>query len=200
MHRREAMNFLKMIGLAAVAAVAITAIAVASTSATTLELGTTPQSGAVTITASAESTVVLSDTEKSEGNTCSVSHVHGITSVFSGEKVTGSLSELSFSNCTREPVTVDVKGGLYVIHEGSGTSGSVFSEAAKVTVPTTWGFSVTCQTGSGTKIGTLTAASSASSHATLTLAAVLSCGFLLPSASWSGTYIVTTATGLGVRP
>ncbi|HYQ79702.1 MAG TPA: hypothetical protein VEP91_11395, partial [Solirubrobacterales bacterium] len=69
---------------------------------------------------------------------------------------------------------------------------------AEVTVPTTFGFSVTCKTGEGTKIGTLTGVASSSEHATVTIGAVLSCGFLLPSASLSGSYKVTSPTGLGV--
>jgi hypothetical protein len=193
------MNYLKTIGLAAVAAMALMAVAAGSASATTLEIGGTAQSGAVTITASAEGSITLSDTEFAVFNTCSVSNVHGSTTVFSGTKVTGPLSELSFGTCTRSPVTVDKPGKLYIDWEGSGTSGSVFSEEAEWTVPTSFGFSVTCKTGAGTKIGTLDGRASSSEHATLTVAAVLSCGFLLPSASWSGSYIVTSPTGLGVR-
>jgi hypothetical protein len=192
------MKYVKMLGIAAVAAMALMAVAAGSASATTLELGGVVQSGAVTITASNESSVTLSDTEGTQANTCSVSHAHGITSVFSGARVTGALSELSFTNCTRSPVTVDKAGKLYIEWESGTTSGSVFSEEAEVTVPTSFGFNVSCKTGSGTKIGTLDAASSASSHATLTVAAVLSCGILLPSASWSGSYVVTSPTGLGV--
>jgi hypothetical protein len=196
------MKYLKMLGLAAVAAMALMAVTAGSASATTLEIGGTVQSKAVSISASAEGTILLSDTENTQANTCSVSSVSGETSVFSGEKVTGPLKELSFTTCTRSPVTVNSPGQLYIIWEGgeSSTSGSVFSENADVTVPTTFGFSVTCTTlPGGTKIGTLVGVKSSSEHATLSVSAVLSCGFLLPSASWSGTYKVTTPTGLGVR-
>jgi hypothetical protein len=192
------MNLIKKISLAVVVAMALMTVGASSASATILEIGGTAQSGAVAITASGESSIALSDTEGSQANTCSVSSVAGTTSVFTGEKVTGSLSELSFSTCTRSPVTVDVKGGLYVEHEVGTTSGSVFSENAEVTVPTTFGFSVTCKTGEGTKVGTLTGVKGSSEHATVTIAAVLSCGFLLPSASWKGSYKVTSPTGLGV--
>jgi hypothetical protein len=193
------MFFSKMIGLAVITALAITAIGAASASATTLEIGGVVQSGAVTLTASSEMSVTYEDTEGTLANTCSVSHFHGITSVFSGTKVTGSYSEVTYNTCTRSPVVVDSKGGFYIEWEPSTTSGSVFSENTEVTLPTAFGFSVSCKTGTGTKIGTLDAASSASSHATLTVAAVLNCGILLPSASWSGSYIVTSPTGLGVR-
>ena len=135
------MKYLKMLGLAAVAAMALMAVTAGTASATTLEVNGAAQNKAVAITASAESSVTLSDTEKAQANTCSVSSVAGTTSVFSGEKVTGSLSELSFTTCARSPVTVDVKGGLYIINEAGTTSGSVFSEGASVTVPTTFGCS-----------------------------------------------------------
>ncbi|HYQ79697.1 MAG TPA: hypothetical protein VEP91_11370 [Solirubrobacterales bacterium] len=192
------MNNLKMLGLAALAAMVLMAVTAGSASATTLEVGGVVKSGAVTITASDEMSVVWEDTEHSQANTCSVSHFHGITSVFTGAKVTGSYSEVVYSTCTRSPVIVDAKGGFYIEWEPGTTSGTVFSENTEVTLPTTFGFSVSCKTGAGTKIGTLDAASSASSHATLTGFAVLNCGFLLPSASMSGSYVITSPTGLGV--
>jgi len=192
------MKYLKMLGLAAVAAMALMAVTAGSASATTLEIGGVVQSGAVTITASQESSITLADTENTQANTCSESHVHGSTTVFSGTYVTGVLSVLSFTNCTRSPVVVDKPGKLKIDWEEGTTSGSVFSEEAEVTVPTTFGFSVNCKTGEGTKIGTLDGKASTSEHATMTIAAVLNCGFLLPSASWSGSYWITSPTGLGV--
>jgi hypothetical protein len=193
------MKHLKMLGLAAVAAMALMAVVAGSASATTLELeGNVVQSGAVTLESGATAGAVLAKTDGSEANTCSVSSVKGTTSVFSGARVTGSLSVLSFETCKRETVKVDAKGGLYVEHEPSTTSGEVYSENAEVTVPTAFGFSVTCSTGNGTRIGTLDAASSAVSHATITISAVLNCGAFLPSATWKGTYKVSSATGLGV--
>jgi hypothetical protein len=193
------MNYLKMLGPAAVLAMALMAVTAGSASATTLEIGGVVQSGAVTITASAEGSWVLADTEGSQANTCSVSHLHGITTVFSGAKVTGIFSEVSFSTCTRSPVTVDAKGGFYIEYEPGTTSGSIFVENTEMTFPTPFGFSVSCKTASsGTKIGTLDGVKSISEHATITITAVLSCGFLLPSASMSGSYKVTSPTGLGV--
>ncbi|HYQ77763.1 MAG TPA: hypothetical protein VEP91_01470 [Solirubrobacterales bacterium] len=204
------MKYLKMLGLAAVAAMALMAVTAGAASATTLEVAGTAQTESVAITASAETSITLSDTENTQANTCSVSSVAGTTSesktasgevisAFTGKRVTGPISTLSFETCTRSPVTVDTKGALFIEWE-SGTSGSVFSEGASVTVPTTFGFSVTCTTaseaGGGTKIGTLTG--SASEKATMSIAAVLSCGFLLPSASWKGSYLVTSPEKLGV--
>lgn len=204
------MKYLKMLGIAAVAAMSFMAFA-ASASATTLEIGGVTQNGAVTLTASLESntTVVLARTDGTLANTCTGSHVHGETSVFTGTYVTGPLTGhtahqkstgqlptdgLSFSGCTR-PVTVHDPGTLYIDHESGTTSGTVFSEDADVTVSTVFG-TVRCQTGAGTHIGTMTGV--ASGHATMKVDAVLNCGFLLPSATWKGSYEITSPTGLGV--
>jgi hypothetical protein len=198
------MKYVKMLGLAAVAAMALTAVTAGSASATTLEVGGVAKNSAITIAASAASTITLSDTAGFSANRCSVSSVHGTTSVFSGTKVTGSLSTtagvgLSFGTCEVSPVTVESPGGLYIEHEASNTSGIVFSENTAVTWNTSFGFHVTCTTpASGRGIGTLDGVGSSSAHATMTIAAVLSCGFLLPSASWSATYKISTPTGLGV--
>lgn len=191
------MKYLKTVSLAAVAAMALMAVTAVSALATTLEVAGVPQNKQVTMVGSAESSMTLSDTEGFQANTCSVSSFHGPTSIFTGAKVTGNLSEFSFSTCTRSPITMDAPGGMYVEWEAGSTSGSVFSENTVKTVPTTFGFSVTCATAStGTKIGTVTG--SISGNATVSISAVLSCGFLLPSAIWKGSYSITTPSRLGV--
>jgi hypothetical protein len=192
------MNHMRIIGLALVAAIALTAAVAGNASATTLEIGGVAQSKAVVFEASATSSTVFAKTDGSEANSCSVSTYKGTTSVFSGPRVTGSLSELSFKTCKLEALIVDTKGGLYFEHEVGTTSASVFSENAQWTQPTSFGFSVTCSTGSGTKIGTVDGVASISAHATITINAVLSCGFLLPSATLKGAYKVSAPTGLGV--
>jgi hypothetical protein len=69
----------------------------------------------------------------------------------------------------------------------------VFSEQAEVTVGSPFG-NLTCKTGSGTTIGRLTGKGSGGGAAILDVNAVLNCGFLVPSASWKGTYELTGAT------
>jgi hypothetical protein len=193
------MNYLKMIGLATLAAMAMTVVAVGSASATTLEVGGVVQNKAITLTSGATASLFLTKTDGSELNTCSESRFQALTSVFSGAKVTGSLSTLSFNKCSFESVTVDSAGGLYIEWESGTTSGSMFSENVKTTVPTAFGFTVTCETGTGTKVGTFDGVqSSTSEHATITINAVLNCGFLVPSATWKGTYKISSPTGLGV--
>jgi hypothetical protein len=107
--------------------------------------------------------------------------------------VTGAVSSLTFGSCTKT-VTVDKAGKLYVEYT-SGTNGTVFSEEAEVTVLTPlFEAEVNCKTGTGTDIGTLTGV--ASGTATMDINAVLNCGFLLPSATWKGSYTVSSALGV----
>ncbi|HET8813387.1 MAG TPA: hypothetical protein VFM51_00340 [Solirubrobacterales bacterium] len=162
---------------------------------TTLEVAGEPKNEKVTITGSLkiDSTTSLKNTEDEIGNTCTTSHVHGNTeNPYSSTFVSGQITELSFSNCTRA-VTVHTAGKLK-IHWISGTNGTVSSEEAEVTVNLPFIGYATCTTGSGTHLGTLTGVSSG--HATLHVKAVLDCG-IIPSAIWEATYIVTSPTGLG---
>jgi hypothetical protein len=187
---------LKTIAFAAAAAVAATGAG--SASATTLEIDGVTQSKAVSFEASNTGGTAFAKTDGTEANTCSESSLKGTTSVFSGAKITGSLTTLSFKKCTNESVVVDALGGFYIEWESATTSGTFFSENAKWTWPTSFGFSVTCETGTGTRLGTLDGAGSGSGHATITINALVNCGFLLPSALWKGVYKISSPTGLGV--
>lgn len=195
------MKYLKMLGLAAIAATALTAFTAGSASATTLEVGGEAKNSSVTISASiaAGNSAILARTDGTLANTCTASTVAGATaSPFTGTKVTGAISTLSWSGCSAGNPTVHQKGQLYVEHEAPTTNGKVFSENAEVTVPTSLGFTVNCKTGAGTEVGTLTGTGDVTKHAIMHVNAVLNCGFLLPSATWKGTYTVTSPTGLGV--
>jgi hypothetical protein len=206
------MKYLKMIGLAAVAASALMAFVGASTaSATTLEINGVTQNTSVTITGSLASgtSALLEDTSGFSQNTCKKSHTHGVTTKYTDEgslkEVTGPLtghtheektagtlpsSGLSFAECDRT-VTVHDPGTLEVVHIADTTNGTVYSENAEVTSGSPFG-TLTCITET-THLGTLTGVSSG--HATLHVNAVLDCGI---SARWTATYTVTTPTGLGV--
>jgi hypothetical protein len=191
------MKYLKMLGLAAVAAMALMAVAAGSASATTLEKAGVVQTGAVEIKASLESgtSAKLQKTDGSFANTCTESSVEGKTTVFTGTAVSGPISLLTFKKCTTESVVVDAAGSLSIERIGSTTNGTVKSSGAKVTVPSPFG-ALTCVTSEGTDIGTLTG--KASGQATMDISAVLNCGFLAPSATWTGSYVVTSPEGLGV--
>ncbi len=188
---------LKALGIAAVAAMAFTAFAASSASATTLEVGGVAQNNSITITFTKTSghKAVLARTDGSLANECTSGDIHiSIGSPFTGTTVTGPVSTLSFSNCTR-PVTVHKGGTMHFQHIASTTNGTVSSSGAEVTVGSPFG-TLNCKTGEGVDLGTLTG--TASGHPEMDVSAVLNCGFLVPSATLKGVWTATSPTGLGV--
>lgn len=190
------MNRLKMLGLAAVAVAAFAASAASSASATTLELTGSTFNGTITVTASLEpgSDTRYALTNGSFANTCTESHWHWFTSSFT-TPVQAPVQQFALAKCTNEAVVVDAKGSLSIVWISGTTNGTVTSSGTEVTVPSPIG-ALNCKTGSGTDIGTLTGKSSG--QATMDVNAVLNCGFLAPSATWIGSYIITSPHGLGV--
>jgi hypothetical protein len=192
------MKHLKIIGLAAVAAMALMAFAAGSASATTLEIGGETQKGGVEISASIApgGSAILEDTNKLTQDTCTASTAVGTTTTITAASVGGPISSLTFSGCTHT-THVLANGSLSVSRSGSPTNGTVTSAGAEVTVKSTvFGVSIVCKTGTGTDIGTLTGVPSG--HATMDINAVVNCGSFVPTAKWTGTYTVTSPTGLGV--
>jgi hypothetical protein len=192
---------LKKLAIAALAAMALTAFAASTASATTLEVNGNTKNAGVDFSASAESGTSwnVARTDGSLANTCTTSTIAGATSSpYHGTIVTGAVSSFTFGGCTRT-VTVDNKGHFYIEHIAGTTNGTMFSEEAEVTILTPFfGAHVNCKPGGGTDIGTLTGKGTGGT-ATLDVNAVLNCGFLLPSATWKGTYNVTSTGGsLGV--
>lgn len=191
------MKYLKMLGLAAVAAMALTALAASSASATTLEVGGVTKNSSVSLSLSLQSgsRVIWSRTDGTLGNECTVSTMAGSTSSpFTASQVTGPLSSLTFSSCL-DSVTVHKPGQFYVQHIAGTTDGTVSFENTEITVRM-FGFYVTCLAGAGIDVGRLTG--TAAGNSILHVNSVISCGFLLPSATWKGTYVVTSPAGLGV--
>ncbi len=184
------MKYLKMLGVAAVAAMAFMAFA-SSASATTLATNGVPNAGPTTLTASEDGSITLARTDGSFANTCKKSHVHGTTSVTTGAAVTGALSSLSFSECNFAVEVVNA-GALEVTHIAGTTNGTVFSENATVRTGSAFG-NLHCVTGATKHIGTLTGKTSG--NATMDIHAVLDCGFLVPSATWTGAYWITPIGG-----
>jgi uncharacterized protein (DUF2141 family) len=191
------MKYLKMLGLAAVAAMALTAFAASTASATTLEIGGVKQNKAVHIQATlkAGTSAILKDEFGTTTDTCTKSEVTGETeSPFTAELIGGAVSVLTFEECTHE-TKVDAKGRLSVTWTGN-TTGNVISSGAEVTVKSTFfGATGLCKTGSGTKVGVLHGV--ASGHATVVIDGTIPCG-ILGNSKWEGEYTVTTPTGLGV--
>jgi len=184
------MNYLKMIGLTGIVAMATLASTVGTASATTFEAGGVAQNKQLGISATATEFISLATTSGSPINSCAASTIMGQTSVFTGPKVTAGLSAMTFTMCNF-PITVDTLGQLYFEWESGTTNANVFSENAKLTSGTPYGFTMTCETNAGTQIGTLTGATTASNPSTeaiLDLNGVLNCGFLLPSVTLKGKY------------
>jgi hypothetical protein len=194
------MKQLKILGLMAVAAMAVMAFAAASASATTLSIGGVAKNEAITIKSSLKTgtSALLKDEFGTTTDTCTTSTVEGKTSTFTGTAVGGPISSLTFSNCTHT-TTVLANGSLSVASLAGTTNGTVSSSGAEVTVFSTFfGASATCRTGAGTDIGTLRGVKSTTEHATMEINAKIPCG-ILGNSSWTGTYTVTSPTGLGVE-
>jgi hypothetical protein len=193
------MKYLKMLGLAAVAAMALMAFA-GPASATTLSIAGVKQTKAVAIeaTINAGTSAVLKDTNNATVDTCTGSTVKGSSaSPFTGATVTGAISSLTFTGCSHK--TVVIKPGTLHITHTSGTNGTVSSSGAEVTVESTiFGASCIAKTGIGTNIGTLTGATTATGHAAMAINGVIPMG-LCGDAVWTGSYTVTSPTGLGVE-
>jgi large repetitive protein len=194
------MKYLKMLGLAAVAAMALMAFA-GSASATTFSIKGVTQTGSVSLTSTltSGSTAVLKDESGTTTDTCNVSEVKGSTvSPFTGTTIGGPVSSLTFTGCSH--TTKVLKNGSLKIERTGVNTGSVTSSEAEVTVVSTvFGISAVCKTGAGTKIGTFTGTNESTKHATIAIDATntLDCG-ILGKSSWTGNYTVTSPTGLNV--
>jgi hypothetical protein len=199
------MKHLKMFGVAAVAAMALMAVGAGSASAATLYVGGVAQNGPVAIkaTLSSGSTAVLKDEGGTTTDTCNASEVAGTTenranpetTKYTGSVVGGNLTALSFAGCSHTTKVLANKGSLHLSENGD-----VTSFGAEVTVVSTvFGISAVCKTGTGTKVGTFNGTNDTTKHATITIDATnsLNCG-ILGNSSWTGSYTVTSPTGLNV--
>jgi hypothetical protein len=160
------MKYVKMLGLAAVAAAALMAF-VGSSSASAAVLCTTPagttcptgwaEPGGTTLHAVNVGVVKLTTSFKNIE--CTESTVHGTTTNEGGpnEPVVGHIETLTFGGCNCT-VTVINKGSLEV-EWSSGNNGTVKSKGAEVTASCSTIFgNVHCiyETGAGTSLGTAT--------------------------------------------
>lgn len=189
---------LKTIGLAVLSAMVTAAAVAGPASATTLEENGVKRNAKTELTTSLEigtSLKLLHTNGTQVFNTCTTSHVLGATvNPFTATKLAGAFGVLTFENCTR-PVTVH-KAGTFTIEHIAGTNGKVRSIGAEVTFGTAMG-TLTCVTGEGTDLGTLTG-KGGGEHATLDVKTAINCGFIAPSATLEASYWVTTPTGIGV--
>jgi hypothetical protein len=204
------MKYVKMLGLAAVAAAALMAfIGASSASATALcKTNNTPcpvewhYSIGTEIHASLdpETTAILKTTGGAIENTCNTSTVKGTTSTTGGssETVKGSVAVagLTFGGCTN---TTDVlEGGELEIHHIAGTmNGTLTAKGFKVTLVLA-GVSCVYTAGAATDLGTVTGGTMATMDVNAGVSKAEG-SFLCPStATWEAKYTVTSPEPLYV--
>ncbi len=202
------MKYIKMLGLAAVAAMALMAFGAGTASATELyQLKT--GANAVTLGKGTTIDASLTGSAKLEAggevlDTCTGGTVDGVVDNpgSSTTTVSGPINELTWTGCTKPTTTV--KTGALEIHYSSNTNGTVTGSGSEVTINGIFGTSCVYGTGAGTDLGTLVGATGPHAHATLainTSVPRVSGGFLCPStAVWNANYTVTSPTGLVVEP
>ena len=201
------MRYMKILGLAAIAAMALAAFLGAGTaSASCLKrFGHStclPVGESISASLEAGNSAVLEDAFGITGTTCSESSVAGTLSrVTPAGSPTGIISVLSFTGC---PHTVHVisKGQLEIRNIAGTTNGTVFSENAEVQVfSTILGMSCIAKTGVSTDIGKLTGATATSSMATIDIEGTIPLsGCSAASAKWTAKYWVTSPPGLVSEP
>lgn len=213
------MKYLKMLGLAAIAASALMAFIGAGTASATILCETNVTSGcgnAWDVVSGSEldfslesgTSALLKETPFPGGfggtiATCTESTSKGTTSNTSGTSVSGSLDEtldanghpkgLTFGNCTNT-VTVIKAGSLSVTNSAGTKNGAVSSTGAKVTI-VAFGLNCIYET-NGTSIGTITG--NASAAPTFDIKAVIPSTNGCPDGVWSGSYGYTGTTNFAV--
>jgi len=200
------MKYLKMLGLAAVAAMALTAfLGAGSASAQTLWTYTTPSANTgiatgteLVSTLETGTSALLQDTLGGVNDTCTGSEVKGAISTNTTTDAGGAISALTFTGCSHT-TTVLAKGELELKNIAGTTNGTVISKGARVTVKSTiFGVSCVANTGTGTTIGTLTGAKSHTANATMDINGVITLENGCGDSTWTGSYLVTSPAGLTV--
>jgi len=187
----------KATALVSSAVMILAATCASSASATFPEIKGVSREGPVTLVSSLQqgSSALWQTTSGAFANTCTASQIHATITGYAIDAY-GPVGSLSFSNCTTSPVVVDEKGSLSINYIGTSTNGTVRTSGTKVTAPSPLGGNLTCTTGSGVDLGTLTGVKEG--NAKIDIQAVLSCGFLAPSVTWTASYTVTSPTNLGI--
>ncbi len=197
------MKYLKMIGLAAIAAAALTAFLGAGTASATVLCETNVTSNCGTgwhvksgtaLNFSAEGSTTLTGPFGEVIATCTGSNVSGnTTNTGSGnETVKGNITSLTFSGCNR-PVHVNTAttGTLEVHNIANSDNGTVTSNDTTVSI-TNVPFLGTCRfLTNNTDIGKLTGSLT---QPTFDIAATIPSHNGCPSGTWEGSYVYTGAT------
>jgi hypothetical protein len=203
------MKYVKILGLAAVAAMALMAFAGAGTASASTLCQTTVDScpaawdypTGTAISASLTSASATLEVSGLTEDTCTTSAVAGTTSNTgsSSETVEGAIGTLTFTNCTNT-TKVLAKGNLEVHADGGHGAGILTGKGNRVTVVAFGFISCVANTGTGTNLGTIDEPANATSDAVVTVNATIPLeGAGCPAnAQWTATYTVTSPTPLYV--
>jgi hypothetical protein len=184
------MKHLKMLGLLVMAAAALMAFA-SSASANPILTGPKGEEYTSTLSASLEGSALL---KAGIEDTCTASTATGTVSTNNTTHAKGTLSGLTFTNCTQH-TTVEKAGSLTINDKGE-----VFSENSRVKVQITG--IASCWYGAETgavKIGTLTFGHPATmdiSTTTLQRQPPSDTFWCASTGTWTGNYKITTPSGL----
>lgn len=201
------MKYLKMAGLALLAAMALTAVAATGSASATVYCSTTADPcpptqrwfSLLNFRMAADHTAVhLRDTEGGELDSCSESAVKGtITNAGSSTStVTASVEELTWGSCTFPTKTL--AAGKFETHKISGTSnGTVTLDGStEVTINTVFFGSCIYGGSAGTDAGTTTEGNPPVFHANAVTKKKSGSNFACPETSlWTGTYTGTSPSG-----
>lgn len=201
------MKYLKMLGLAAVAAMAVMAFVGAGT-ASADELCTKNENPCATAnkittihaTLTAGKTAILETTEGTVLDTCTEGTIHAVVSTQGTgvDPITGTIDALTWGSgttpCTFTTDTIKT-GTLTATNSGTGTNGNVTGIGNEVTVNTGLFGSCVFTTGTGTKLGTITGGTN--KLAINTVVTKVS-GLCPSSARWTAEYTITNHTAVNV--
>lgn len=201
------MKYVKMLGLAVMAAMALMAFIGAGTASATVLCKTatnpcTEKYGDVEMHAVLEGTATLETTAGTALATCTVGTMSGTVAKTgsSTETVSGPMGALTWGpkgeGCNQ--VVSTLKTGSLEVHYTSGNNGSVTASATEVTVEIS-GVSCRYESGAGLNLGTLTGGKPATLTVNTVVNEVSPGQFLCPDdARWTAAYEVTSPNPLYV--
>jgi hypothetical protein len=198
------MKYLKMLGLAAIAAMGLMVFLGASSASATVLCTTTdtpaclmPYGQLTVIDASLSGSAIL-ESGSTTLDTCTGGTVKGKINNAGGasETVSGNIEELTWTGCTNTTDTTAL-GSLEIHYIENTHNGTVTGKASKVTV-NTLGVTCTYGTGTGTHLGTLTGGEAPVLNISTTVPKIEG-SFICPSsASWTASYTITEPHALYV--
>jgi hypothetical protein len=200
------MNYVKLVGLVAVAAAALTAtFGTGAAAATEIYKYTTPGSNdtlgvgtEIEVSLQPQTSALLKDTAGSTNDTCTSASGKGAIENSGGvaSHPSGKWSSVAFSGCTHTTDTI-AAGVLEVKNIPGTTNGTIISRETRATLfSTVFGISCIANTGAGVNLGTVTGASSSVNQATVDVNAVIPMGAFCGDSTVTATGIVTNPVGL----